>query len=384
VPRTAETKSDLRILGLTMEPVAVAADAAKNAGLFAALDHRFDLVGLVRPRLPMVQDYAAKLRYVYPTRDGWRARAGLNKWVFNRRSAMVERELAAREGDWDLLVQWQTVFGPGLHPESRDYIVYTDNIYPLTERFLPQWAPLSRRQAERWTHLERETCRHAHYVFTMGDYVRGPIIENYGCDPDRVVAVGAGTNTLRSSLDGRSYSIPAALFAGAKFEMKGGMVLLRAWETVRRRIPEAELWITGFKSSPPQDLPEGVRWFGYVPRSQLLEMLERAAFLVLPSLYDSSPHIIREAMAHGLACVASDCGGIPELVREGVTGLLVPPGEPEPLADALVSFFSDLGRAEAMGRRAHAEILTTHTWDDVAGRMAPYLERAREEAAVSA
>ena len=129
---------DLRILGLSMEPVTLDEDAAKNTGLFAALDRRFDVVGIVRPLRPRLEEYAARLRHVYPTRDGWRARAGLNQRAFRRRSALVERELEARDGDYDVIVQWQTVFGPGLHPERRPYVVYTDNILPLSNRYIPE------------------------------------------------------------------------------------------------------------------------------------------------------------------------------------------------------------------------------------------------------
>jgi glycosyltransferase involved in cell wall biosynthesis len=62
-----------------------------------------------------------------------------------------------------------------------------------------------------------------------------------------------------------------------------------------------------------------------------------------------------------------------------VNGLLVPAGEPEPLAEALISLLGDPERAARMGRSGHADVATEHTWERVADRMAPGIERAVSE-----
>jgi len=100
---------------------------------------------------------------------------------------------------------------------------------------------------------------------------------------------------------------------------------------------------------------------------------------VLPSIFDPYPNVLREAMGHGLPCVGSDSGGIPEIVAEGETGRLFPVGEPEPLAQALIDMLGDPAEAERMGRAAHATVTSSQTWDHVAERMAPYIERAAAE-----
>ena len=100
---------------------------------------------------------------------------------------------------------------------------------------------------------------------------------------------------------------------------------------------------------------------------------------VLPSIFDPYPNVLREAMGHGLPCIGSDSGGIPEIVGEGETGRLFPVGEPEPLAQALIDVLGDPADAERMGRAAHATVTSSQTWDHVAERMAPYIERAAAE-----
>jgi alpha-maltose-1-phosphate synthase len=77
-----------------------------------------------------------------------------------------------------------------------------------------------------------------------------------------------------------------------------------------------------------------------------------------------------EAMACETAVVAARVGGIPEVVAGGETGLLVPPGDPASLADALNTLVRDPGRAAAMGRAGRERALTEFSWDAVAAQTA--------------
>jgi glycosyltransferase involved in cell wall biosynthesis len=370
---------DIRILAAGMEPLAEFRETpSRNARVFVELDRRYDVVGAIRPTLTALEKNALRLRYFYPNRIAWRGRAGLNPWRFKRLSAVAEKQLRALDGRYDLILLWQTVFAPGLHPGQRPYAVYTDNIYPLTKRFLPAWAPLGRRTGRRWAQCEQHTCQRARYVFTMTDFLRDAVIEDYGCDPARVITVGAGTNTFLESLGDRRYDSGAVLFVGFNFALKGGHVLLRAWQTVRQHFPDAELWIAG-PSHPRAPEQPGVRWLGLLEPRELSALYDRAAVFVLPSLYDACPHALREAMGHGLPCIGTRRGGIPEMIDHERTGLLVEPEDPAELADALVAILEDPTRAEAMGRAGHAEIVRAHRWRHVADRMAPYIDKAAGE-----
>ncbi|MCC6312564.1 MAG: glycosyltransferase, partial [Thermomicrobiales bacterium] len=81
-----------------------------------------------------------------------------------------------------------------------------------------------------------------------------------------------------------------------------------------------------------------------------------------------------EAMACGRPVVGSDVGGISFTVRDGETGLLVPPRDPEALADRLALLLRDDARRERMGRAARARVLAHFTWDVVAERTAALYE----------
>lgn len=94
---------------------------------------------------------------------------------------------------------------------------------------------------------------------------------------------------------------------------------------------------------------DNVRWAGY--RTDVDELLAGCDVFVHPSLEDAFPTVLLEAMAAGLPVVASHVGGIPEIVDDGVTGVLVPPGDP----GAIVAALSRVSPAMASAAHARAE-----------------------------
>ncbi len=95
-----------------------------------------------------------------------------------------------------------------------------------------------------------------------------------------------------------------------------------------------------------------------------------ATVFACPSIYEPLGIVNLEAMACGTAVVGSRTGGIPEVVADGETGLLVPVGEPEPLADALNVLLRDPDRAEAMGQAGRKRAVSEFGWPAIAAQTA--------------
>jgi glycosyltransferase involved in cell wall biosynthesis len=93
--------------------------------------------------------------------------------------------------------------------------------------------------------------------------------------------------------------------------------------------------------------PEWVRFLGF--RSDVSDLLCAADFFVLPSFTEGLPLSVLEAMAHRLPVVATPVGGIPEIVADGESGLLVPVNEPEALANAIARLAQDPSLRYALG-----------------------------------
>ena len=102
-----------------------------------------------------------------------------------------------------------------------------------------------------------------------------------------------------------------------------------------------------------QGVTDRVRILGPLSRAEVLSEYASASAFVLPSHFDSSPFVLLEAMASGLPIVATRVGGVPEVVVEGATALLVPPGDPASLTAALDRLLSDPSLAARFAEAGH-------------------------------
>jgi glycosyltransferase involved in cell wall biosynthesis len=312
-----------------------------------------------------------QLAYFRPDRNRWRQRAGLSTAGFRARTLSAERILSAREAEFDVVFQVGCTFAPGRPQRRRPYTLYLDCTLLLTHRHWRPGASHGTRGLRQWVAMEGEVYRHAHHVFTMSEWARASVIDDYGVDPDRVTATGAGTNLMPAPDEVSPHGAPIALFVGREFGRKGGPGLLSAWAAVAREVPGAQLWIVGTADQPRTE--GAVTWHGRVGPDALRSLYRQASVFVLPTRYDMSPHVLREALGYELPCVTTAVGGIPEIVRDGVDSLLVSPGDGDGLAAALVKLLGDPALAGSMGAAGRARVLRELTWEQVVDRMTPHL-----------
>ena len=151
---------------------------------------------------------------------------------------------------------------------------------------------------------------------------------------------------------------PTILFVGRLVPQKNPLMLLRAFKGVSEKAPEARLIIIGNGplKEPLQrftDAHELGSSVSILPGTMdITGYLRRAWLLALTSRYEGSPNIILEAMASGLPVAATRVSGIPELVRNGESGLLVEQNDHNGLAAAIITLIKDPSRLNAMGQRA--------------------------------
>ena len=153
------------------------------------------------------------------------------------------------------------------------------------------------------------------------------------------------------------------LCVGRLIPIKGHVVLLRAFRRVLDERPEARLEIAGrgplehgLKDLARElGLGGAVRFLGHVTPIQTA--VEQSFAVVVPSLGEGFGMVALEAMERARPVIAAAIGGLEDLVRDGETGLLVPAGEAEPLAQAMLQLASDPGRAAALGREARRRAL---------------------------
>lgn len=113
-----------------------------------------------------------------------------------------------------------------------------------------------------------------------------------------------------------------------------------------------------------------VRWRGVLPQHELPRFYRRACALVVPSIEEGLGLVAVEAQLCATPVVASASGGLPDVVRDGLTGVLVPPADPDALAAALDALLTEPERARALGEAGRMHALATFAPESVARRYA--------------
>jgi glycosyltransferase involved in cell wall biosynthesis len=202
--------------------------------------------------------------------------------------------------------------------------------------------------------------RAAHLV-AWSSWAKDGLAEDYGIAPDKVTVVPPGVNPAlwRFQRPARTdQSSPVRiLFVGGDLERKGGDVLLDAFRALRLRsgatghFGDVELHLV--TSAPVDDEQNVVIHRGIRPNSpELIELYHRADVFCLPTRGDCLPMVLSEAGAAGLPLVATAVAGIPEIVRDQETGLLVPVGDRAALTKALAALVDNPELRQRLGMSA--------------------------------
>jgi glycosyltransferase involved in cell wall biosynthesis len=243
---------------------------------------------------------------------------------------------------------------------------------------------------DRWT--ARLACDR---MVAVSDYVRRSTHERLGYPLGR-------TELLYNPIDAELFSAPAGrareevlaelglaadgevlLNVARTAPQKGLLYAIRAMPEILARHPRARLLSVGATTDPQwlERLKAEIDALGLADRVHILgarrdvpELLRACDVFVFPSLYEGLGIALIEAMAAGCACVTTDTGPLPEVVRDGVDGLLVPPADHGALARAVASLLSDPARRAALGRAATASALERFQPQQAADRLAEIYE----------
>ncbi len=200
------------------------------------------------------------------------------------------------------------------------------------------------------------------------------VVQRHSVDPDRTEVIPNGVDTEHFTPDEnlRTES-PTILYLGRMAGIKDPMTALRAFEILSSRVPSAKMLMIGNGKLQTQlksyavkhNLSDRVTIMPGV--SDVRPFLRKAWLLSLSSLSEGLPNVILEAMSCGLPVVATAVGGNPEVVTEGVTGLLVGPRDPERMAEAMEKIISDPSLRDSMGRKARETAIRKYSIETITG-----------------
>ncbi|MBN1433557.1 glycosyltransferase family 4 protein [Candidatus Fermentibacterales bacterium] len=223
----------------------------------------------------------------------------------------------------------------------------------------------------RWT--EKDLLTHSDLVVSISDHTSSEL-GSLGVDPARVILARPGLSVSRSPGPRISDDVRTVLLVGTVEPRKG---VLEAVEALSRSgADRAKLLIVG---KPDYNAPyaamvrerirqlgmqERVEFLGMVDQAELERLYSASDIFLLPSRWEGYGMAIAEAMARGLPVVATAVGAVPELVKDGVNGLLVEPRDTGGLADAISTLSADVQLRRRISGAAYETSLSFPTWEE--------------------
>ena len=226
-------------------------------------------------------------------------------------------------------------------------------------------------------HLREKLVR-ASFVYCVSDFCRSQLFQlvapsqwpkfhvmRLGVDP---VMLTPQSRTTISGVSPAGQRTLELVCVGRLVPEKGHRILLEALRLLRERKIPIRLTLVGSGSersslenfASQHDLTDAVVFTSALSHAHTLTQLRRADIFALASFAEGIPVALMEAMSLGIPCVGTSIAGIPELIRTGVDGLLVPPANPQALADAIESLAADPALRKSLGHSGRQRIITQY------------------------
>ena len=315
-------------------------------------------------------------------------------WDFSMRA---RRLLRARRTDFDLVHDNQCL-GTGLLGMIRDgWPVLATLHHPITvDRDLDiahagsRWRRMSLRRWYGFLGMQMAVAREIPRILTVSQSSRGDIVEQMSVPPERLHVVPVGMNPVVfgprpgiSRVRGRLMTT-----ASADMPLKGLAPLLEALAKVRTERDDAHLVVIG-KPKPKSRIPplidrlglgHAVEFVKGVSTERIVELYAEAEVACVPSLYEGFSLPAVEAMACGVPVVGTNGGAVAEVIgRDGETGLIVPAGDVDALAQALLRALGDADLRARLGSAGRRRALDNFTWRRTAEATAEHYHALLDE-----
>jgi glycosyltransferase involved in cell wall biosynthesis len=224
---------------------------------------------------------------------------------------------------------------------------------------------------------EKKLIQASNIVTTVSDTVAQELQE-YNINPDKVIVAGNGVDEeffcykQKESNDGHKY----IMFVGRIDREKGLFDLVECAKHICRNRSDVFFTVAGkgrdLKKLIRKAKKAGVQnrfvFLGQVEKDHLVKLYQNAAIFVLPSYHEGLPGVLLEAMSCGLPIITTDVRGNRDLISNGKNGIIVPPRNPEKLAEAILTLLNNDRLGATHGEHARKTIEEKYTWDKITNK----------------
>ena len=231
--------------------------------------------------------------------------------------------------------------------------------------------------------------KYSNQIIVHGEKLKEQMIKEYNIPNEKVHAIPIGEHEVAPFKKYEREDIKEdgnlILFFGRIWEYKGLEYLIKAEPMITKEVPDAKIVIAGtgedFKKYENMMVNrDNFIVHNYrIPYKEGAELFQRCSLVALPYIDASQSGVISTAYGFKKPVVVTDVGAIPEIVDDGITGFIVPPKNPEALADAIIKLLNDEKLRKQMGENAYKKLKTDLSWDNIAEKTIGVYKKAIED-----
>lgn len=216
----------------------------------------------------------------------------------------------------------------------------------------------------------------ADYVICNSSFSKKSLI-SAGINKDKIIVLPLGfpDTELTTPITKKNLQI-IFLSAGNLSVGKGSHLLIESWKELK--LSDTELWFVGKNNLPEKfmtQLPSSIKFFGNVPRQDLMNMFEKVNVLIHPTLADGFGMVISEAMSHGVPVIATtNCAG-PDIIEHHISGLIIPANDKISLKKSIIWCLENPEKLNEMGEQALKKA-KSYPWSEYRRRLAAEVSTA--------
>jgi len=366
--------SDPRIVGVMRGYAFQQRKGSAFYHLFRELDNAGELVGVVGLSIPRWLRAGLKLKNASLDRVKWNAKDQLDLMRYQLLSRKGRNGLANLEDKYNAVLQIGSNMNLNQFCESKNvpaFSFHDNNVFAYTRSLPPRLLPEKRIQAA--IDYEKRVYDGLSGIFTMSKTLARSFVTDFGLPEHKVHYAGFGSPFVAESLEDKEYDQQRILFvASHSFERKGGVTLLNAFRKIRQSLPNAQLVLVGRDWEVEEP---GVEIHGFLDKRDPIDnekyqqLFRGASMFVMPSFNEAFGEVFIEAMSHGLPCIGTNAGVMPEIIRDNGAGEVIEPGDVDALAKNILGLLGDPGGLREKGEAGHRAVRSEYSWDNVTRRV---------------
>ena len=223
--------------------------------------------------------------------------------------------------------------------------------------------------SDRFIQTEKMVYNTATKIFVMSNHVRESLVYDYEVDSDRIVVSGMCPNVISDPSfipPPTKYNSFRIVMIAKQFERKGGLNVLAVFPEIKKLFPQVKLIILGCSSDKAID---GVEYKGVVGYSAIKNELEKAHIYLMPSKAEPFGLAFLEAMAFYTPCIGTNIEAIPEIIKDGETGYVVPVDNIKILLDRILMLLNNPEMSQRFGHNGYKHYVENFSQDKVSNSL---------------